>query len=70
MLARKNIVFDLNLVNKKLALYNLKFNFKEFKNRIKKMKGLWQTDLKNLIIGELQDFDKIKKETISKITAS
>lgn len=63
---RKNIVFNSRLINKKLSLYNLKFNFKEFKNRIEKMKGLWQIDLKNLIVGELPDFEKVKKEVISK----
>ena len=67
LLVRKNIIFDLTLVNKKLILYNLKFNFKEFKDRIEKMEGLWKIDLKNLIIGELPEFSKIKKETMSKI---
>ncbi len=64
LLVRKNAAFDLNLVNKKLLIYNLKFEFKEFNKRIEKMKGLWQTDLKNLIIGEPQDFNKIKREII------
>ncbi|MBI2652276.1 nucleotidyl transferase AbiEii/AbiGii toxin family protein, partial [Candidatus Woesearchaeota archaeon] len=62
LLVRKNITFDLKLINKKLALYNVKFDFKDFKNRIAKMKNLWQTDLKNLIIGELPEFDLIYKE--------
>lgn len=61
-LLRKDIDFDSQLINKKLALYNTKFNLKEFINRIEKMKGLWQIDLKNLIIGEFKDFNKIKKE--------
>lgn len=68
LLVRKNVVFDLKLVDKKLSLYNIKFNFKEFKNRIEIMKGLWQTDLKNLVIGELPDFSEVKKEITSKIT--
>ena len=62
LLVRKNIVFDTQMINKKLALYNLKFNFEEFRNRIEKMRVLWQTDLKGLIIGELQEFDKVKEE--------
>jgi len=62
LLVRKDIVFDTRMINKKLALYNLKFNFEEFRNRIGKMRVLWQTDLKNLIIGELQEFDKVKEE--------
>lgn len=67
LLTRKNINADMELINKKLSIYNLKFNFKEFENKIEKMKGLWQIDLKNLIIGELPDFDKIKKELIEKL---
>ena len=31
------------------------------------MKGLWNTDVKNLIISEIEEFDKIKKEIISGI---
>jgi len=61
-LLRKDIDFDSQLINRKLALYNIKFNLREFINRIEKMKGLWQIDLKNLIIGEFKEFNKIKKE--------
>ena len=67
LLVKKNIIFDLQLVNKKLVLYNIKFNFKTLKNKIENMQNLWQTDLKGLTIGELQDFDAIKKEIILKI---
>ncbi len=67
LITKKNIAFDLELINKKLALYNSRFNFREFKNRIRRMKGLWESDLKNLIIGELDDFDKIKREIFGKI---
>ena len=67
LLVRKNIVFDLELVNKKLGLYKLKFNFNEFKNRIERMKGIWQIDLKSLIIGELSDFSEVKKEIFFKV---
>ena len=70
LLVRRNIVFDPMLANKKLAIYNLKFNLKEFKNRIEKMEGLWQIDLKNFIIGELPEFTKIKKETMLKMALS
>ncbi len=67
LVVKKNIIFDLKLVNKKLALYNLEFNLKDFKSKIKKMKGLWETDLKDLIIGELKDFDKVKKELFERL---
>ncbi|MDP3027125.1 MAG: nucleotidyl transferase AbiEii/AbiGii toxin family protein [Nanoarchaeota archaeon] len=67
LLIKKNIIPDINLINTKLSIYSLKFDFKEFESRIEKMKGLWQIDLKNLILEELPDFDKVKKEIIEKI---
>lgn len=68
LIVKKNVAFDLEIINKKLLLYNLKFNFREFKDKIKKMKGLWQTDLKYLIVGELPEFNKIKKELFEKVS--
>lgn len=62
LLVIKNIDLDLGLINKKLSLNNLKFSLKEFGGRIERMKGLWQIDIKNLVIGDLPDFNKIKKE--------
>ena len=67
LLKKKNISFDLRLINKKLDLYSLNFDLREFKNKIEKMKGLWKIDLKYLILGELLEFDEVKKEIISKI---
>ncbi len=67
LLIKKNIKFDIKLIDKKLSLYNLKFNFKDFKNRVERMKGLYKVDLKNLMIGELQDFDEVKKELFDKL---
>ena len=62
LLAKKNISPELQLIDKKLSAINIKFGFKEFGNRIEGMRGLWNMDLKNLVIGELQDFDKVKKK--------
>lgn len=67
LLTRKNVTFDHTLINKKLELYNLKFDIEAFKNRVEKMSGLWKIDLKNFVLGELQDFDKTKKELFEKI---
>lgn len=67
LIARKNVVFDLKLINKKLSLYNLKFDFEGFRNRVEKIKGLWQSDLKNLMVTDLQEFDKVKKELFGAI---
>ncbi len=62
LVTKRRVTFDADLINKKLSLYNLNFNFKEFAERIEKMSGLWGADLKNLIIGELQEFDNLKEE--------
>ncbi|MBU4284084.1 MAG: hypothetical protein KJ968_03185 [Nanoarchaeota archaeon] len=63
---QKKIIPNKNLINKKLALYNTEFDFKEFREKIEMMRNLWQIDLKNLMIGELPEFDKIKKEISQK----
>ncbi len=67
LLTRKNIVFDSNLIDKKLALYDLRLDLTELRNRIERMKGLWEIDLKNLMIDELQRFDKVKGELFEKL---
>jgi len=66
-LLRKNTFFDLKLVNEKLSVYNLKFDYKKFEERINSMNVLWQTDLKNLIYENLEEFASIKKEILLKI---
>ena len=67
LLIKKNISPDIKIINKKLSLYKLKFNLSKFIDSVEKKRGLWNLDLKNLIIGELPDFDEIKKEIISKL---
>lgn len=62
----KNTNFELEIVNKKLALYHLKFDVKEFKEKIEKMEGLWEMDLRNLLAKEV-DFAQTKKEIFEKI---
>src|SRR3989344_4523474 len=51
LLTKKNTVVDLGMINRKLSLYNLKFNRSGFLKRIDEMEGLWNIDLKNLVIG-------------------
>ena len=68
LLTKKNAVVDLGMINKKMSLYNLKFDRNNFLKRIDEMKGLWNIDLKNLVIGKLGDFGTVRKEIISKIT--
>ena len=67
LLTKKNTVVDLGMINRKLSLYNLKFNRSGFLKRIDEMEGLWNIDLKNLVIGELEDFSNVRKEIITKM---
>ena len=67
LLMKKNIPLVKEIISKKLDLYNIKFSFEEFKDRVEKMRGLWNTDLKNLALNDLNDFDKVKKEVIKKL---
>jgi len=65
-LSKQGINFDINLADKKLALYNLKFEKKEFISRIEKMRNLWNTDLKSLTAIEV-DFEKAKKDILERL---
>lgn len=61
LLMEKNTKIDKNLIDKKLKLYNIDFEYRKFLDRIEIMKGLWESDLKNLVIGTLPLFDSVKK---------
>mgnify|MGYP001618843670 CR=1 FL=1 len=67
LLVIKNTSFDIKIINEKLSLYNIKYNIKEFEDKMNDMKNLWETDLKHLIIGDLPDFNKVKNEIMLKI---
>ena len=67
LLVTKNTFFDVKLINEKLSLYNIKYNVKEFENKMNDMKNLWETDLKYMIIGDLPDFNKVRNEVMLKI---
>ncbi|MEK6933539.1 MAG: nucleotidyl transferase AbiEii/AbiGii toxin family protein [Nanoarchaeota archaeon] len=61
LLMEKNMEIDKNIIDKKLKLYNIDFEYRKFLDRIGMMKGLWESDLKNLVIGTLPLFNNIKK---------
>lgn len=67
LLIKRGLSFDLDLINKKLKLYNLEFDLNQFIRAVERKKGLWQLDLKNLIIDSLPDFNEIKKAVIGRI---
>ncbi len=67
-LLSKGAYLNINDINKKLRLYNKTFSKKLFFEKIDEKKKYWTADLKNLIIGELPDFSKIKNEIESKLS--
>lgn len=69
-LLMKGAEFDITLFNKKLKLYNKKFGFKNFIEKLESQRKNWEVDLNGLIIGQLYPFDRIKKEIIEKFKIS
>ncbi|MDD4878778.1 MAG: nucleotidyl transferase AbiEii/AbiGii toxin family protein [Candidatus Nanoarchaeia archaeon] len=67
LVAKKGIEFDLNFANKKLELYGQAFELSAFRRRVESMQGLWLADLRHLIIGELPDFNAVKKGILAHI---
>lgn len=63
----RGIPMHLGLVNRKLAAYGIKFDAKKFVGRIEKLAKLWRIDLKNLVIGELPEFETVKNSIIKSI---
>lgn len=63
----KGTRLDLKLVNRKLAAYRMRFDAKNFMKRVEQMARLWRVDLKNLIIGELPEFEAVKNSVTKSI---
>lgn len=61
LLSKKNLSFNLKVINKKLKLCSLKFDLKKFIECLDKKENLWKLDLKNLIIGELPEFSLARR---------
>ena len=59
LLKYRKLSINPDAADKKLKIYNLKFDREILICKIKAKKGLWNTDLKNIIIGELPDFDEV-----------
>ncbi|MBS3090591.1 nucleotidyl transferase AbiEii/AbiGii toxin family protein [Candidatus Pacearchaeota archaeon] len=61
--------FDKKLVEKKLRNFNMKFDCKTLKNKISKLKNVWERELKPFVLTELPEFEVIKNFVLSKIEA-
>jgi predicted nucleotidyltransferase component of viral defense system len=64
-LLKKNVTPDVDLINKKLKYYNLKFNKEEFFQKIKDIEEIWEKELKPLV-NVVPSFETIKKEVTEK----
>jgi len=65
-LLRKNVPFDLKLVNKKLEYYDLKFSRKELGERIEGLEKNWRGELEQ-IVSFVPELGKVKREILDKI---
>jgi len=62
LLFKKGIMVDISLVNKKLKIYRLTFNSKEFMEKINEKRNMWRRDIQDLIIGRLPEFNVVTKD--------
>jgi len=51
---------DVELINKKLEYYSLKYNKKAFLKKVKEMKNIWEIEMRNLV-DIVPKFDKVLK---------
>ena len=63
-LSKKGITLDVSLINKKLKIYKLTFDKKEFIEKVNEKQKMWKRDLKDLIIGALPEFDDVATELV------
>src|SRR3989338_2799318 len=67
LLKKRKTKLDISLINRKLALYNLKFDINLFTKRLDKMHGLWKIDLSNLLTNTITDYESVKLDILSEI---
>ena len=65
----KKTEIDLDIINKKLALYNQTFNLNKFIEAIEEREKLWETELPQLIL-QVPDFKEATGEIISSFKKS
>ncbi|MEA3343962.1 MAG: nucleotidyl transferase AbiEii/AbiGii toxin family protein [archaeon] len=63
-LLKRKVIPDIALINVKLKTCNLQFSGDEFVKKVDEKRGLFGPDMNGLIIGELEDFEIIKKEIL------
>lgn len=64
-LLNKGVNINVKDINKKLKLYGGVFSEEVFVEKINGIEKYWEADLKDIMIGDLPEFSKIKKDIIS-----
>ncbi len=59
--------FSLELVNEKLKIFNMIFDFKEFSKKLDNLQELWEKELKPFVLTELFSFETAKSFVLEKI---
>lgn len=57
------------LINKKLALFNLKYDLKLIEKKINELEELWKPELEAFVLTELPDFEVVKNFILMKLKA-
>ena len=60
LILKKNIRFDVELVNKKLAFYGLSFDSSQFTQKLDSREWIYNGELKPTIFGELPQYNEVK----------
>lgn len=60
-LIMRNVKFDTDLINRKLAYYKEKYDAKKFIEQLKKIRGAWEKELRNYV-NNLQSFESVFAE--------
>jgi len=61
LIENKNVKFNEEMINAKLAYYDLKFSQKVFGEKLKEKKEFWKGELKPLVFGGLPTFEAAEK---------
>lgn len=59
---------DMELINKKLAIFGMSFNYNIFEKRVNDLKGVWRAELEPFVLADLIDFDVARDFVIEKMS--
>ncbi len=60
--------FDPDLVNRKLGIFGMRFNFKEFSLRLQGLEDVWEKELRPFVLSELFPFAAAKQFVLGEIS--